>query len=595
MLCETPPVTCLTCVGLKMWRGTPQQVHNQVMSGQRKIVGWRAGATVALLTALVAVPGADAATGTLYGYDVSWPQCSVADGGYGLPMPPVDADFMIIGLTDGLAFTENPCLASQEEFARTHGIPAHGYAMATFPTAGQLTTHGSAGPFDSATRAGRLRNVGYAEATFALESLDDIGWHPPTIWIDVEPRAAQPWPTGTATAEAENRMVIEGLMRGLHDANLSYGLYSYTFGWTEITGGWSLPGVPVWATAGRLDYPEEARDRCMQPSFSGGEVHIAQWTDGTRDYNLTCGTYQFSPPPLRVFGADRYATSVAASRQAFPAGSAAAFVATGTDFADALASGPAAAIADGPVLLVRPDAVPATVTAELRRLDPVTVYVLGGTSAVSQAVQDTLAAEWNVVRIAGSDRYATAAAVADRFWESWTPTVFLAVGTEFADALTGGAAAARDGAPVLLTRADTLPAATAAQLVELDPESVVALGGTSAISDAVRLAVGIAVPKAAVGRVAGSDRYETSLEVVRVFWPAGSSDQAFIATGTDFPDALSAVPLAAANEAPVVLSRPTCALPATTAALAHVGANLRLLVGGPAALATFVLDTPCEE
>lgn len=562
------------------------------MSGQRKIVGWRAGAaTVAVLTALVAVPGAAAATGTLYGYDVSWPQCSVADGGYGLPMPPADADFMIIGLTDGLAFTENPCLASQEEFARTHGIPAHGYAMATFPTAGQLTTYGSAGPFDSATRAGQLRNVGYAEATFALESLDDIGWYPPTIWIDVEPRAAQPWPTGTATAEAENRMVIEGLMRGLHDANLSYGLYSYTYGWTEITGGWSLPGVPVWATAGRLDYPEEARDRCTQPSFSGGEVHIAQWTDGTRDYNLTCGTYQFSPPPLRVFGADRYATSVAASRQAFPDGSEVAFVATGTDFADALASGPAAASAEGPVLLVRPDAVPATVTAELRRLDPVTVYVLGGTSAVSQAVEDVLAAEWDVVRISGADRYSTAVAVADRFWDS-ARTVFLAVGSEFADALTGGSAAARGGAPVLLTGSDALPTATAAQLVVLDPDRVVVLGGTSAISDGVAQAIAAAVPGAAIERVSGSDRYATSLEVVREFWPAGS-DQAFIATGAAFPDALSAVPLAAVNDSPVLLSRPTCAPPATTAALLHVGADLRLLMGGRTALATFVLDTPC--
>ena len=562
------------------------------MSGQRKIVGWRAGAaTVAVLTALVAVPGAAAATGTLYGYDVSWPQCSEAEGGYGLPMPPTDADFMIIGLTDGLAFTENPCLASQVEFARTRGIPAHGYAMATFPTAGQLTTYGSAGPFDSATRAGQLRNVGYAEATFALESLDAIGWHPPTIWIDVEPRTAQPWPTGTATAEAENRMVIEGLMRGLHDANLSYGLYSYTYGWTEITGGWSLPGVPVWATAGRLDDPEEARDRCTQPSFSGGEVHIAQWTDGTRDYNLTCGTYQFSPPPLRVFGADRYATSVAASRQAFPDGSEVAFVATGTDFADALASGPAAASAEGPVLLVRPDAVPATVTAELRRLDPVTVYVLGGTSAVSQAVEDVLAAKWDVVRISGADRYSTAVAVADRFWDS-APTVFLAVGSEFADALTGGSAAARGGAPVLLTGPDALPTATAAQLVALDPDRVVVLGGTSAISDGVVQAIGAAVPGAAIERVSGSDRYATSLEVVREFWPAGS-DQAFIATGAAFPDALSAVPLAAVNDSPVLLSRPTCALPATTDALLHVGADLRLLMGGRTALATFVLDTPC--
>lgn len=575
-----------------MWCGSRRVVHHGYMERARRVTGWSMGlAALMLVTGVALAPLATAESETLYGFDVSWPQCSVADGGYDLPMPPADADFMIIGLTKGLAFTENPCLASQVAFSRTNGIPAHGYAMATFPTADQLATYGSAGPFDPATRAGRLRNVGFNEAAFALDSLAEVGWDPPTVWIDVEPRAAQPWPAGTATAEAENKLVIEGLMRGLHDADLSYGLYSYSNAWKEITGGWSLPGVPVWATAGRLDYPEEARDRCSQASFSGGEVHLAQWTDGTRDFNLTCGTYRFSPPPLRVFGPDRFATSVAASRQAFPAGAEAVFLATGADFADALAAGPAAAGADGPVLLVRQDTVPDVVAAEIRRLDPDTVHLLGGSSAIGQAVERALDADWDIVRIAGSDRYSTAAAVADRFWES-SKTVFLAVGAEFPDALAGGSAAAGVGAPMLLTRKDGLPPATAAQLVALDPDRVVVLGGTTAIADGVVRAVVAAVPGVLVERVSGSDRYATSLEVVRKFWPTGSN-QAFVATGTAFPDALSAVPLAAVNDSPVVLSRPTCAPAVTTRALDHLGADLRLLMGGKAALATFVLDTTC--
>jgi hypothetical protein len=92
----------------------------------------------------------------------------------------------------------------------------------------------------------------------------------------------------------ENRYVIEGLMRGLRDNGYAYGLYSFTNGWQEITGGWRLPGVPVWATAGRLDYPNEALDRCTQPSFSGGRVYLSQWYDDTRDYDRTCGTYAFT-------------------------------------------------------------------------------------------------------------------------------------------------------------------------------------------------------------------------------------------------------------------------------------------------------------
>ena len=111
------------------------------------------------------------------------------------------------------------------------------------------------------------------------------------VWIDVEPRPAQPWPTATLPQQLENRMVIEGLLRGLGDAGVSYGLYSYANAWQSITGSWQLPGVPVWATAGRLDHPTEAHDRCTQPSFSGGPVFLSQWYDDTRDYDMTCAPF----------------------------------------------------------------------------------------------------------------------------------------------------------------------------------------------------------------------------------------------------------------------------------------------------------------
>ena len=265
-----------------------------VTAARRRLPSVRPGPARALLVAVLLAgvlvqPLAHAARAdTMFGHDVSWPQCSAAEGGYGLPMPPTSTQFVIVGLTHGLAFTENPCLAGQVNWLRTHGKPGHGYAMGTFPTSSQLSTYGDDGPWDPATRAGQLRNVGYAEATFAVASMDRIGWRPPMVWIDVEPRRNQPWPTGSAEREQENRAVLEGLARGLSDRGFAQGFYSYTNGWRQIVGDWRLPTVPVWATAGRLDYPGEARDRCTQPSFSGGPVRLAQWTDGTRDYNVTC-------------------------------------------------------------------------------------------------------------------------------------------------------------------------------------------------------------------------------------------------------------------------------------------------------------------
>jgi hypothetical protein len=262
--------------------------------------------TAGVLLLTFAAPATGPATAApMYGHDISWPQCPVALGGYGKPMPPPDSQFVIIGLNgydpaassrQGLPFFENPCLAWQLQ--QTSSKPRQAYMIPAFPTAAQLTTYGGAGPWSTATRAGRLSNAGYAEATFALTTLQKVGWRPPIVWIDVEPRITQPWPTSTSLQQRENRYVIEGVMRALRDAGVAYGLYSYAGGWTAITGSWRLPGVPVWATAGQLDYPTEAQDRCVQPSFSGGKVYLSQWYDNDRDYDLTCGTYAFTALPM---------------------------------------------------------------------------------------------------------------------------------------------------------------------------------------------------------------------------------------------------------------------------------------------------------
>ncbi|MGZ4507018.1 MAG: FG-GAP-like repeat-containing protein [Blastococcus sp.] len=250
---------------------------------------------VALLLGGAPALAPPASAATMYGHDISWPQCPTSVGGNGLPMPPTTTQFVVIGLTRGLPFTENPCVASQVSWTRTYGKPSQAYTIPAFPTAAQLTTYASSGPWASRTRAGQLSNVGYAEGRFALATLSRIGYSPQTVWIDVEPRPAQPWPVGTTARQRENRYVVEGVMRAFRDAGRSYGLYSFTSGWADITGSWRLPGVPVWATAGRLDYPAEATDRCIQPSFSGGHVYLSQWYDDTRDYDLTCGTYAFTP------------------------------------------------------------------------------------------------------------------------------------------------------------------------------------------------------------------------------------------------------------------------------------------------------------
>lgn len=96
--------------------------------------------------------------------------------------------------------------------------------------------------------------------------------------------------------------------------------------------------------------------------------------------------------PARLAGADRYATSVQISQSIYgsSAGSDTVFVATGSNFPDGLAGGPVAALVPGPLLLVAPNALPSSVAAELKRLHPDEVFVLGGGGAVSDAVLNAI-------------------------------------------------------------------------------------------------------------------------------------------------------------------------------------------------------------
>jgi hypothetical protein len=249
------------------------------------------GVVAALVLAVVAWPTARAAPATRHGNDISWPQCSRAQGGYGLPMPPDSAGFVVIGLTKGLPFTVNPCLAHQVAWATARSKPAQAYTMAAFPTAAQLSAHGAKGPWAGSTRTGRLANTGYQEASYALARLASARFSPRMMWVDVEPRSQQPWPVGTRAREAGNRAVLTGLVRRLDEAGLAYGFYSNASGWASITGRWRTPGVPAWVTVGPRT-ASAALAACSQASFSGGPPHLAQRWDTTRDYDITCPAYR---------------------------------------------------------------------------------------------------------------------------------------------------------------------------------------------------------------------------------------------------------------------------------------------------------------
>lgn len=307
---------------------------------------------------------------------------------------------------------------------------------------------------------------------------------------------------------------------------------------------------------------------------------------------LAATTWAFTTAKVtvRLAGADRFATAAAVSASAFAPGVPVVFVATGRGYPDALAGGPAAAMAGGPLLLVEPTRIPGATAAELSRLRPGRIVVLGGSGVVSDAVAGGLQAytAGGVTRIGGADRFATAAAISASTFSEGVGQVYIATGANYPDALAAGAAAARVRAPILLTRGGELPASTAAELARLKPAEIVVMGGTGVISDAVLAQ--LAPYAASVRRVAGADRYATAASLTAATLASDSVSTVYIATGTAFPDGLSAGPVAGLAGAPLLLVKPNAVPAVVGEELRRLNPSTVIVVGGPGVVSDGVVS-----
>lgn len=279
----------------------------------------------------------------------------------------------------------------------------------------------------------------------------------------------------------------------------------------------------------------------------------------------------------RIAGATRLATAIGASQDQFPTtGSASAVVLARSDtFPDALAGGPLAAKVHGPLLLTPPAGLDPTVQAEMVRVAAPgsTVYILGGTSAISATVDTKLTSLGFVPkRLAGTSRFGTAVAVADAMGDP--TTVFEATGLNFPDALAGGPAAIKTGGVILLTNGATQTTETAAYLAAHPGGTHYALGGPAAKAD----------PSATP--LAGDDRFWTAEAVSATFFQSATT--VGVVTGLNFPDALAAGPDLAAKGAPLLLVPGTGALPDPVATellgRSSAGSTNVILFGGTASV-----------
>lgn len=207
-------------------------------------------------------------------------------------------------------------------------------------------------------------------------------------------------------------------------------------------------------------------------------------------------------------------------------------------------------------------------------------------SAVSTSVK--AADSSSIIRIGGTDRYETAAKIAEAGWSSSNYAI-VANGEGYADALCAVPLAKANDAPILLTTgSDSLNQNTLDELKSLKVNHVIVVGGTGVVSDSVVDSIKTQVTSD-VERLGGQDRYETSVKIAEKL---GSTSKIVVASGEGYADALSAAPAAAIEEMPILLTRSTI-LPDVTSN--YITSNSEItktyVIGGTASVSNSVADS----
>lgn len=354
------------------------------------------------------------------------------------------------------------------------------------------------------------------------------------------------------------------------------------FAWTDRGGGigrWvSTDHGVTWTLAERNINPDNPYSRFADPQLVEGgsrdaRVVYVEWTEDVTNFFQriflwgSAGNVKREVPAIakRLGGATRIDTALEISRQSFLEGSNYVLIATAADYPDALAGTPLAHAVHGPLLLTDSQTLSPGIADEIRRLNAKRAIILGGTGAVSKAIESQLvqAGINNLQRLGGTDRYETSLEISRRLHEvSRSPGRAVVVsGRDWPDAVSAAPLASVMEAPILLVNGDDVPRATVQALAEWHVEECIVVGGTAAVSKRARRKLPTST------RIGGLDRYHTASLVAEYGLEHGLlPHRTLFATGAAFPDALCASAFAARVQGPVILTLPGT-LPASSRAI----------------------------
>ena len=248
--------------------------------------------TPVLIGGVVLVSPITAAAAVTHGYDISWPQCRTGAE----PRHPSGGAFGIVGVSDGLPWSQNPCLSGEFSWAKTlAGAPS--LYMNTADPGTQSTHWGISGPdancdpsnadSTSTAFAACAYNYGWNAAADALrtEAAPVPGATALTWWLDVE--TGNSW-NGDATANADD---VQGSIDYLKAAGVAtVGVYSTSVQWGAITGGYAFPtATPNWLAGASSG--SQARSDCTKVTAFGGtnsRITLVQYVSGGFDADVPC-------------------------------------------------------------------------------------------------------------------------------------------------------------------------------------------------------------------------------------------------------------------------------------------------------------------
>lgn len=242
----------------------------------------------------------------------------------------------------------------------------------------------------------------------------------------------------------------------------------------------------------------------------------------------------------RISGSDRIETSIKIADEFGKSDN--VVIATANSYADALVASPLAYEMQAPILLNGKKTLDQRILSKIKDLGAKKAVIVGGENSVSSDVENTLKNNGiETLRIAGANRYATSAKIADEYIKRVkADNAIIASGENFPDALVAGPYASKIKAPILLSQKGNLPYEIKEEYNRINPKKTIAVGGVNSLNP-----LNVSITE----RISGNSRYETALKVAERM----NKGKAYIASGEIFADSLVAAPLAAKTQSPILL------------------------------------------